>query len=203
MGPRTAIITYSLYHHIASMATAAKTGVESAGGTAKIFQVAETLPDSLLKKLGAPPKPDFPLASNDTLTEYDAFLFGIPTRYGNMPAQLKAFWDGTGSLWAKGALIGKPAGMFVSTGSVGGGQETTVISNLSTLVHHGMVFVPLGYSHPGITSMDEVHGGSPWGAGTFASSDGSRKVSGLELEIVKAQGANFYKTIAKLKGIDN
>ena len=200
--PKTAIIVYSLYHHIAKLANAAKTGINEAGGSATIFQVSETLPDKILKMLHAPDKPDFPIADNTTLTDYDAFLFGIPTRYGNMPAQFKNFWDGTGGLWAKGALIGKPAGMFVSTGTPGGGQETTAISSLSTLVHHGMVYVPLGYSQPKLATLDEVHGGSPWGAGTFAGADGSREPSELELEIAKGQGAHFQKIIENLKGSD-
>ncbi|CUM65749.1 uncharacterized protein PRCAT00003397001 [Priceomyces carsonii] len=195
--PKTAIIIYSLYHHIAKLAESVKAGVELAGGSATLYQVPETLPDSLLKKLHAPPRPDIPIATIDTLKEYDSFLFGIPTRFGNFPSQWKAFWDSTGSLWANGSLIGKHAGMFVSTGGAGGGQETTLMSSLPVLVHHGIVFVPLGYSHPGISSLEEVHGGSPWGAGTFAGPDGSRKVSELELEIAKAQGKNFYNTITK------
>ena len=97
MAPRTAIITYSLYHHIAALAELAKAGIESAGGSAKLFQVEETLPESLLKKLNAPPRPNFETATVDTLKEYDAFLFGIPTRYGNFPSQFKNFWDQTGA----------------------------------------------------------------------------------------------------------
>jgi NAD(P)H dehydrogenase (quinone) len=111
----------------------------------------------------AAPKPDIPVASVDTLTEYDFFLFGIPTRFGNFPAQWKAFWDQTGGLWAKGALVGKMFGSFCSTASPGGGQESTILQSLSVSVHHGMVFVPLGYQVPGITNLEEVHGGSPWG----------------------------------------
>lgn len=199
MPPRTAIITYSLYHHIAALAELAKAGIESAGGSATLFQVPETLPAPLLKKLGAPPRPDFAEATIETLREYDAFLFGVPTRFGTFPSQFKAFWDLTGALFAKGELIGKPAGVFVSTGSPGGGQETTVINTLSTLTHHGMVYVPLGYRSPLITSFDEVHGSSPWGAGTFAGGDGKRKVSDLELEIAKLQGSSFFETIKKMK----
>ncbi|CAK7901300.1 hypothetical protein CAAN1_11S02322 [[Candida] anglica] len=197
MAPRTAIIIYSLYHHIAKMAEAAKVGVEAAGGSATVFQVQETLPENILKMLKAPPRPDLPIATNDTLKDYDAFLFGIPTRFGNFPSQFKSFWDGTGGLWSQGALIGKPAGVFVSTGTPGGGQETTVISSLSTLAHHGMVYVPIGYSQKGLTSFDEVHGGSPWGAGTFAGADGSRSPSKLELEIARGQGEHFQKIISK------
>lgn len=196
MAPRTAIITYSLYSHIHKLALASQKGITAAGGVLDLFQVQETLPEALVTKLGGH-KRDLPIATVDTLKEYDAFLFGIPTRYGNFPAQFKSFWDQTGALWASGALRGKPAGVFVSTGAMGGGQETTVISTLSTLVHHGMVFVPLGYAHPRQADNSEVHGGSPWGAGTFAGGDGSREVTPLELEIAKTQGETFYNTIKK------
>ena len=199
MAPKVAIIIYSLYHHVATLAEAAKKGVEAAGGEATIFQVPETLPQDVLDKMHAPAKPDYPIATNDTLTEYDAFLFGIPTRFGNYPAQFKAFWDATGGLWGAGILHGKPAGVFVSTGSLGGGQETTVINALSVLVHHGMIFVPLGYAKAfgQLTNLNEVHGGSPWGAGAFAGADGSRQPSALELEITTIQGTTFYETIQK------
>lgn len=199
MAPKTAIVIYSLYQHIAKLAESVKAGVEAAGGVATIYQVQETLSDEVLAKMHAPPKPNYPIATPDVLVEYDAFLFGIPTRYGNFPAQFKTFWDQTGGLWAKGALIGKPAGVFVSTGTLGGGQESTVISTLSTLVHHGIVFVPLGYSNPKMTSLDEVHGGSPWGAGTFAGADGSRQPTALELDIAQTQGLHFYKVIQNFK----
>lgn len=197
MAPKTAIITYSLYNHIHKLALAQQKGIAGAGGVADLFQVAETLPESLVQKLGGIPRPDVPLATPDTLKEYDSFLFGIPTRYGNFPAQFKSFWDQTGALWAGGALRGKPAGVFVSTGTLGGGQETTVISTLSTLVHHGMIYIPLGYAHPGQANNDEVHGGSPWGAGTFAGGDGKREVTPLELAIAETQGKTFYEYIKK------
>lgn len=118
----------------------------------------------------APSKPDYPVITPSDLTQYDAFLFGIPTRYGNFPAQWKAFWDATGQLWATGALYGKYAGVFVSTGTLGGGQETTILQSVGTMAHHGINYVPIGYKHTMslISRLDEVHGGSPWGAGTFA-----------------------------------
>jgi NAD(P)H dehydrogenase (quinone) len=118
----------------------------------------------------APPKPELPIITPDKLAEYDAFLFGIPTRYGNMPAQWKTFWDATGHLWQTGGLWGKYAGIFVSTATVGGGQESTVIASMSTLVHHGIIYVPLGYktTFPIMADLTQVRGGSPWGAGTFA-----------------------------------
>lgn len=119
----------------------------------------------------APPKPtDIPVITAAKLEEYDAFLFGIPTRYGNFPAQWKAFWDTTGGQWGQGAYWGKYAGVFVSTGTPGGGQESTVIAAMSTLTHHGIIYVPLGYktTFPILANLSEVRGGSPWGAGTFA-----------------------------------
>ncbi|CCE65675.1 hypothetical protein TPHA_0M01010 [Tetrapisispora phaffii CBS 4417] len=197
--PKVAIIIYTLYGHVAATAEAEKKGIEAAGGQADIFQVPETLTPEIVKALGGAEKPNYPIASNDTLVEYDAFLFGIPTRFGNFPAQWKSFWDATGGLWAKGSLHGKPAGIFVSTGT-GGGNESTAMNALSTLIHHGMVFVPLGYknSFPELTNLEEVHGGSPWGAGTIAGADGSRQASKLELTVHEIQGKTFYETIQKL-----
>lgn len=118
----------------------------------------------------APPKKDYPIATPETLLAYDAFLFGIPTRYGNQPAQWRTFWDQTGGLWQSGGLWGKYAGVFVSTGGSGGGQESTVIASLSTFTHHGLIYVPLGYAKtfPQLSDLSEARGGSPWGAGTFA-----------------------------------
>lgn len=197
--PRVAVIIYSLYHHIYTLAESAKIGVESAGAKADMFQVKETLSPEILKLVHAKPKLDLPLAENSTLTDYDAFLLGVPTRYGNMPAQWKLFWDGTGSLWASGALRGKHAGVFVSTGTPGGGQETTVINTLSTLAHHGIIYVPFGYGFKGQTNLEEVHGGSPWGAGTFAGGDGLRQVTQLEKDFARQQGHDFVNMITKWK----
>lgn len=201
MAPKIAIIIYTMYGHIGIMAETAKKGIESAGGSAQIYQVPETLPEEVLAKMHAAPKPDYPIASAATLEEYDAFLFGIPTRFGNFPAQFKAFWDATGGLWAKGTLYGKVAGVFVSTGTPGGGQETTVMNSLSVLFHHGIIFVPLGYggAFPLLTNFDEVHGGSPYGAGTLAGADGSRKPNKTELGLAEFQGKAFYEAVSKLK----
>lgn len=198
MAPKVAIIIYTLYGHTAILAEAEKRGVEAAGGTAEIFQVPETLSADVVKALGGPTKPDYPLATKDTLTEYDFFLFGIPTRFGNMPAQWKAFWDATGGLWVKGALHGKVAGIFVSTGT-GGGNEATAMNSLSTLAHHGIIFVPLGYKNAfaELSNITEPHGGSPWGAGTLAAADGSRSPSELELKVHEIQGRTFAETVAK------
>ncbi|THG93139.1 hypothetical protein EW145_g8456, partial [Phellinidium pouzarii] len=147
MAPKVAIIIYSMYGHIAKMAEAVKAGVESAGGSVTIYQIPETLSEDILKALHAPAKSDYPVIAPADLEKFDAFLLGIPTRYGNFPGQWKAFWDATGGLWGRGALQGKYAGIFVSTGTPGGGQETTVSNAISTLTHHGIIFVPLGYKN--------------------------------------------------------
>ncbi|KAI0765123.1 NADH-quinone oxidoreductase [Fomes fomentarius] len=199
--PNVAIIIYTLYGHIAKLAEAEKKGIEAAGGSATIYQIAETLPEDILALLHAPPKPSYPVLAPADLVKFDAFLFGIPTRYGTFPGQWKAFWDATGQLWGSGALYGKFAGVFVSTGTPGGGQESTVISSISTFVHHGINFVPLGYAKAfsQLANITEVRGGSPWGAGTFAGGDGSRQPSALELEVAEIQGKTFWETVSKVK----
>ena len=135
----------------------------------------------------APPKPDVPIVKVEDLVNYDAYMFGIPTRYGMAPAQLKSFWDATGGLWVNRALVGKMAGLFVSTASLHGGQETTGLTFLTQLVHQGIIFVPFGYMHPGMGNLNEVHGSSPYGCGTLSGSDGSRTPSALELELAESQ----------------
>lgn len=177
------------------MAEAAKKGIEDAGGHATILQVPETLPKEVLDKMYAPPKPDYAIANPADLVQYDGFLFGISTRYGNWSAQFKSFWDSTGQLWGAGALHGKFAATFVSTAGPGGGQESSFFSTFTTLVHHGIIFVPLGYKNTSAlwnAHFDEVHGGSPFGAGTFAKVDGSRMPSELELEVATIQAKEFY-----------
>ncbi|KAG9246595.1 NADH-quinone oxidoreductase [Calycina marina] len=198
--PKVAIVFYSMYGHIQKLAEAEAEGLKKAGVTADIYQVPETLPQEVLAKMYAPAKSAYPEISATKLAEYDAFLFGIPTRYGNFPAQWKAFWDSTGGLWASGALWGKYAGVFVSTSGLGGGQESTVIASLSTLAHHGVIYVPLGYkpAFSLITNLSEVHGGSPWAAGTFTSADGSRQPTALELEMANIQGESFATIIKKV-----
>ncbi|KAL9710019.1 flavodoxin-like fold protein [Leucoagaricus gongylophorus] len=199
MSPRIAIVIYTMYQHVGNMAQAVKQGIESAGGKAQIFQVAETLSPEVLDKLKAPPKPNFPVLAPAALKDYDAFLFGIPTRFGNMPAQWKAFWDQTGGIWFNQELSGKYAGVFVSTDTPGGGQEVTAMNFLSTLTHHGIIYVPLGYKGVSaeLMNLSEVHGGSPWGAGTYAGG-GTRNPTALEIEIAKKQGQKFFETVSKI-----
>ncbi|OQE19022.1 hypothetical protein PENSTE_c016G01039 [Penicillium steckii] len=200
MAPKIAIVFYSLYGHIVKLAEAEKKGIESAGGQVDIYQIAETLSDEVLTKMHAPPKTNYPVAQPDTLLEYDAVLLGIPTRYGNFPAQWKTFWDKTGGIWASGGYWGKYAGLFVSTGTLGGGQESTAIAAMSTLAHHGFIYVPLGYktAFGQLANLEEIHGGSAWGAGTFAGADGSRQPTELELSIAEAQGKAFFEHVNKV-----
>lgn len=202
MAPKVAIIFWSLYGHIQKLAEAEKEGIQQAGGDADMYQLPETLPDDVLTKMHAPPKPtSIPVLTDvSVLKQYDAFLFGIPTRYGNQPAQFRTFWDKTGQLWAKGELAGKYCGMFFSTASQGGGQESTAMSSMSTLAHHGIIYVPFGYSYEFETmaKLDEIRGGGPWGAGTFAGADGSRQPSERELMLARAQGKGFYQLVSKV-----
>jgi NAD(P)H dehydrogenase (quinone) len=201
MAPKIAIVYYSMYGHIKQLADAELKGIREAGGDASVFQVAETLPQEVLTKMHAPPKAaDVPILEDPAeLEAFDGILFGIPTRYGNFPAQFKTFWDKTGKQWQQGSFWGKYAGMFISTGTLGGGQESTAIASMSTLTHHGFIYVPLGYktTFGMLANLEEIHGGSPWGAGTFSAGDGSRQPTELELNIATAQGKAFYEAVAK------
>lgn len=146
--PKVAIIYYSMYGHIKELAHLEKEGAEKAGCKVDVFCVPETLSKEVLEKMGAPGNDEkvFSYEMMDSMPEYDGFIFGFPTRFGIMASQMKAFWDSMGGLWAKGALIGKPAAIFTSTSTQGGGTETTILTALPMLVHHGMIFVPMGYS---------------------------------------------------------
>jgi len=181
------------------MAQEVAKGVESGGAEVKLLQVPETLPKEVLEKMHAPAKPDVPIATPQDLAEADGIIFGIPTRFGMMTAQMKAYFDATGQLWQKGTLVGKPASIFHSTATQGGGQETTALTTVTQLTHHGMIFVPIGYGNPSLFNMDEVHGGSPYGAGTFAGGDGSRQPTQLELGIAAYQGKYFAGVVNALK----
>eukprot|EP00270_Netrium_digitus_P012731 TRINITY_DN416_c0_g1_i2.p1 TRINITY_DN416_c0_g1~~TRINITY_DN416_c0_g1_i2.p1 ORF type:complete len:206 (+),score=30.10 TRINITY_DN416_c0_g1_i2:192-809(+) len=201
MATKVYVIYYSMYGHVATLAREVKKGVESVEGVeAYLFQVPETLSQDVLSKMHAPPKPsDIPIMDAHTLADADGFLFGFPTRYGMMAAQMKAFFDMTGSLWRTQALAGKPAGFFFSTGSQGGGQETTAFTAVTQLAHHGMIYVPLGYTYgANMFVLDEVKGGSPYGAGTLAG-DGTRQPTKIELEQAFFQGQHTAKIIRNLK----
>lgn len=198
MAPKIAIIQYSLYGHVSTLSEAIAKGVRDTGASCDIYQVAENLSEEILGKMHAPPKPDYPIMTADKMKEYDGFLFGLSGRYGAFPAQMKVFMDSTGSIWQEGALVGKSAGTFTSVSSQGGGQELVNVSCLPFFAHMGLVYVPLGCIDPKIFSFDEVHGASPWGAGTFAGHDGSRKPSELELAVCETHGKHFAKITAKL-----
>ncbi|KAI5962470.1 YCP4 [Candida pseudojiufengensis] len=195
---KIAIIEYSTYGHIVTLSKEIQKGIEAAGFKADIYQIAETLPNDVLEKMHAPSKPNFPIATLDVLIEYDAFIFGFPTRFGNAPAQVLEFIGGTGSIWQNGQLVGKPAGLFTSSATQGS-QEITLRNFLSILAHHGMPFVPLGYTNAFAeqANVEQVHGGSPYGAGTFAAGDGSRQPTQLELTIAFKQGEAFARTASK------
>ncbi|GMH45356.1 hypothetical protein BSKO_13313 [Bryopsis sp. KO-2023] len=187
------IVFYSMYGHIYKMAQAIKEGVDSVEGCeAVLYQVAETLPEDVVEKMHGAPKPDVPVLNPKDLPAADGVLFGFPTRFGMMAAQMKAFFDATGTLWQTGALVGKPAGMFTSTGTQGGGQETTLLTAVTQLAHHGMIFVPVGYTVGAeMFSNEAVRGGTPYGAGTLAGADGLRQPSDFEIAQAKHQGTYF------------
>lgn len=193
------IVYYSMYGHVAKLAAKIKEGVDSVeGAEGIIYQVPETLPEQVLAKMGAPPKPaDIPVINAHSLVEADAIIFGFPTRFGMMCGQMKAFLDATGSLWKSQALAGKAGGIFFSTGTQGGGQETTALTAISQLAHHGMLFVPIGFTFPGMYN-PEVHGGSAYGAGTYAG-DGTRVPLDVELEMAAHQGKMIASFAAKYK----
>lgn len=199
---KVAIVYYSTYGHVLTLAKSVKKGLEDSGKVAQvdILQVPETLPQETLNKLHAPEKPDYPLATVENIAQYDALIFGYPTRFGNLPAQLVEFFGQTGGLWASGGLYRKPVGVFTSVSSSGGGQEVTMRNVFSYIAHHGMVYIPLGYgkAFPDITSLEEVHGGTPYGASTFAGANGSRQPSELELRIAHTQGETFAVSAEKI-----
>ena len=189
---------------MATLAEEIKKSADSVPGVeVTVWRVPETLPEDVLGKMhAAPGREDHPVITARQLAEADGILFGFPTRFGMMAAQMKAFFDSTGGLWQEQSLAGKPAGVFFATGTQGGGQETTALTAVTQLTHHGMLFVPVGYTHgAGMFAMDEVKGGSPYGAGTFASKDGSRTPSDAELALAAHQGKYFAGIAKKLKAV--
>lgn len=199
------IIYYSTYGHIRTMAeAAAAAALEVPGVEVVLRRVSETLSDDILGKMGAleasKAQADVPVVTAEELAEADAVLFGTPTRFGNMTAQMRQFLDSTGGLWMKGALVGKPGGVFVSSATQHGGQESTILSFHTYLLHQGMVVVGLPYAFQGQMRIDEITGGSPYGASTIAGGDGSRQPSENELEGVRFQARHLAKIGLKLKG---
>ena len=202
MSAKVQVIFYSTYGHVWKLAEAVAEGARGAGATVEVLQVAETLPAEVLAKMGAADaKKAFahiPLADPKRLPEADAIILGSPTRYGSVAAQMRAFLDNTGGLWASGALIGKVGSAFTSTGSQHGGQETTLLTLVPFFYHMGMVIAGVPYSVKELSNMDELSGGTPYGASTIAGAKGDRQVSANELAIARGQGEHVARIAAKL-----
>ena len=192
------VLYHSMYGHIETLAAKIAEGAKSVAGVeVTIKRVPETIPAEAFKAAGGKADQAAAVATPAELAEYDAIIFGTPTRFGNMSGQMRTFLDQTGGLWAKGALAGKVGSVFTSTGTLGG-QETTITSFWHTLAHHGMVIVPTGYGVNSQFDMSQVKGGSPYGSATVAGADGSRQPSAPELELAFAQGAKVAALAAKI-----
>jgi NAD(P)H:quinone oxidoreductase type IV len=203
MAMKVKVIFYSMYGHTYRLAEAVAEGArEVKGAEVELLQVAELVPEAILEQSGAKKAraafAHIPIAKLDDLADADALIFGTPTRFGNMCSQMRNLLDQTGGLWAKGALIGKAGSVFTSTGTQHGGQETTITSFHSTLLHQGMVIVGVPYSEARQSTMDEITGGSPYGASTITGPDGSRMPSENELAIARFQGRHVAAIAAKL-----
>jgi NAD(P)H dehydrogenase (quinone) len=199
------VVFYSMYGHVYRMAEAIVEGAKQVPGTeVSLYQVEELCPDDILEKFGAKAaRASFakvPVAKVEQLADAHAIIFGTPTRFGNMAAQMRNFLDQTGPLWAKGALIGKVGSVFASTATQHGGQETTITSFHSTLLHHGMVVVGVPYGESGLSHMSDITGGTPYGATTLAGTDGARHPSENELKIARYQGKHVAEITSKLFG---
>ena len=205
MSVKVHIIFYSMYGHVYRLAEAVAEGARSVkGADVNLFQVPELVPEAALESSGAKAArktfAHIPVAQPGQLAEADALIFGTPTRFGNMCAQMRNFMDRTGELWMKGSLIGKIGSVFASTGTQHGGQETTITSFHSTLLHLGMIVAGVPYSEKGLLNMEEITGGTPYGATTLAGADGSRMPSANELGIARFQGQHVATLAARMKG---
>lgn len=193
------ILYYSMYGHIERMADAVAEGARMVEGVeVAVKRVPEIIPEDRARAMGVKLDQKAPVATTDELAGYDAIIFGTPTRFGNMTAQMRNFLDQTGKLWMDGALIGKVASVFTSTGTQHGGQETTITSFHSTLLHHGMLISGVPYSCKGLTVMTEITGGSPYGSSTLAGGDGKRMPSENELDIARFQGKHVTQIAKRL-----
>lgn len=193
------VLYYSSYGHIETMASAIAEGAGSVDGVeVTVKRVPELVPEDVARSAGMKLDQSAPIADPNELADYDAVIFGTPTRFGNMASQMRNFLDQCGGLWMKGALIGKVGSVFASTATQHGGQETTITGFHTTLLHLGMVIVGLPYSAQGQMRMDEITGGSPYGATTLAGGDGSRQPSGNELDLARFQGRHVAEIAAKL-----
>ncbi|HEN3617841.1 TPA: NAD(P)H:quinone oxidoreductase [Yersinia enterocolitica] len=192
------VLYYSMYGHIETLANAIAEGVQKVDGVeVAIKRVPETMPADAFAKAGGKTDQKAPVATPQELADYDGIIFGTPTRFGNMAGQMRTFLDQTGGLWASGALYGKVASVFASTGT-GGGQEHTITSTWTTLAHHGFIIVPIGYGATELFDVSQTRGGTPYGATTIAGGDGSRQPSADELAIARFQGEHVAKITAKL-----
>ena len=194
------VLYYSSYGHVETMAQAVAEGAREGGAEVVIKRVPELVPEEVARKSGFKLDQAAPIATVDELPDYDAIILGVPTRFGNMPAQMKNFLDQTGGLWAQGKLVGKVGSVFTSTATQHGGQESTILSTQIVLLHQGMVIVGLPYSFQGQMSLNEITGGSPYGASTIAAGDGSRQPSENELAGARYQGKHVAGIAAKLAG---
>ena len=194
------VLYYSSYGHIETMAKAVAEGAREAGAQVDIKRVPETAPLEVAQKAHFKLDQDAPVATVEDLANYDAVIVGTGTRFGRMSSQMAAFFDQAGGLWARGALHGKVGGAFTSTATQHGGQETTLFSIITNLLHFGMVIVGMDYGHAGQMTLDEVTGGSPYGATTIAGGDGSRQPSENELVGARYQGRKIAETALKLQG---
>jgi NAD(P)H dehydrogenase (quinone) len=194
------VLYYSSYGHIETMANAVAEGARSAGATVDIKRVPETAPADVAKAAHFKLDQSAPIAAIDDLANYDAIIVGSPTRFGRLSSQMASFLDQAGGLWMRGALNGKVGGAFTSTASQHGGQEATLFSIITNLLHFGMTIVGLPYSHQGQMTLDEIVGGSPYGATTIAGGAGQRQPSALDLEGAKHQGKLIAQTAQKLSG---
>ncbi|QOJ22419.1 MAG: NAD(P)H:quinone oxidoreductase [Gammaproteobacteria bacterium] len=193
------VLYYSMYGHIEIMAHAVAEGVRSVENTAvAVKRVPELMSEEVARRVGAKLDQAAPIATVDELPDYDAIIFGTPTRFGNMCAQMRNFLDQTGRIWLNGGLIGKVGSVFTSTGTQHGGQETTITSFHTTLLHHGMIIVGVPYSCQEIMNMSEITGGSPYGASTLAGGDGKRQPSDNEIKVAHFQGVHVANVANKL-----
>jgi NAD(P)H dehydrogenase (quinone) len=195
---RVLVLYYSAYGHIETMAQAIAEGAKSAGASVVIKRVPELLSDDVASSRGHKTDQVAPVATPGELVDHDAIIFGSGTRFGTVTAQMRSFMDQTGGLWAKGSLVGKVGSVFTSSATQHGGQETTILGFIPTLLHHGMIVVGLPYAFEGQSGVEAVKGGSPYGASTITGSDGLRQPSGVELDGARYQGAHVARIAAKL-----
>jgi NAD(P)H:quinone oxidoreductase type IV len=202
MSAKVQVIFYSMYGHVYKMAEAIAAGAREVTADVQLYQVPELMSDETLERVGAKfarqAFAHIPIAKPEQMSEADAILLGTPTRFGNMCAQMRNFFDQTGQLWLKGGLVNKVGSVFTSTATQHGGQETTITSFHSTLLHHGMIIVGVPYTESGLLYMDDITGGTPYGASTLTKSDGSRQPTENELKIARFQGRHVAEIASKL-----